>query len=196
MLYLSIILCLYESSYICFCIYTYLQSITIDITSIHHVNNHNFKSAITYEARYGGIDTKGIFPSLNLTQWNKAFYDLCDGLCSMLVLELMSDNRLPSINKYQYKPNDSPAFNNILYREHALKALKESFPEPMAEKVIIPIIIIIIIIIIIKVLGMSNSSYGCNQQCYWSSKWICELIWHDCFNNHQFCGHLFKHGRR
>jgi hypothetical protein len=50
----------------------------------------------------------------------------------MLVIELLSDNRLPSINKFQYKPNESPAFNDVLYRPKALENLKETFPEPMA----------------------------------------------------------------
>jgi hypothetical protein len=52
----------------------------------------------------------------------------------MLVMELLSNNRLPSINKYYYKPKVSPAFNDALFREKALGSLRDTFPEPMTEK--------------------------------------------------------------
>ena len=94
---------------------------------------YNAMSSLPYAARFP--DQRILqFPSLNLTQWNKGFDELCDGLCSMLVIELLSNNRLPSINKYFYKPKESPAFNDNLYREAALSNLRDSFPEPINEK--------------------------------------------------------------
>jgi len=46
----------------------------------------------------------------------------------------MSQNRLPAVNKFQYKPKESPAFNDLLNRKTALENLKSTYPEPMHEK--------------------------------------------------------------
>jgi hypothetical protein len=94
---------------------------------------YNAMSALPYASRFSDNSVPQ-FPALNLTQWNKAFDDLCDGLCSMLVIELLSNNRLPSMNKYFYKPKESPAFNDNFYREKALSNLRDTFPEPVNEK--------------------------------------------------------------
>jgi len=74
-----------------------------------------------------------MFPKLNLSQWDKAWRDLCSGQCSLLSLELFSKTSTPSINEYYYKPKESPAFNNLLYKEDALKKLTLTFPEPMIQ---------------------------------------------------------------
>jgi len=89
-------------------------------------------SAFTYESRFGTRDDS-IFKPLNVTQWNKAFSNLC-GSCSMLVLELLSDTSNPTVNYFQYKPKQSPAYNDLLYQQYALGFLKKTLPTPLVEK--------------------------------------------------------------
>jgi len=68
----------------------------------------------------------------------------------MLNIELMSKTRTPSVNEYYYKPKQSPAFNDLLYREKALEQLKKTFPEPMIEQYFECIFTIIIITVSIS----------------------------------------------
>jgi hypothetical protein len=67
-------------------------------------------------------------------RWNKAFMQVCGATgCSMLNFRLRDKLTLPPMNIFDYRPNESPSYRNVLLHEDVLLKLKDHVPTAFIE---------------------------------------------------------------
>lgn len=67
-------------------------------------------------------------------RWNKAFQQLCGATgCSMLNFRLRDKLTLPPMNIFDYRPDESPSYTNILVKEEVVLKLKNHVPTSFVE---------------------------------------------------------------
>ncbi len=106
-------------------------------SSIAHHEPDLYYSNATYDAMSMSIHVEtatGREDKFSLQQWYDTFKKLCGSkACNLLTFELKQDTKLPTVNNFYYKFNQTASFKNTLDRPEALSTMQYTYPAKLTE---------------------------------------------------------------